>query len=423
MKYFPIMPSWLKIATWLLLVSIGTMFIKKPSIFFPVNINDIFLLLSFISFSIAVYKKELSISFSKKTLVLLGMGVGTLIVGSFISIAFFGVFTVGALIAYMRIISVLILFIEAYSITRNDPTFASKALFALAISSVFLPLMFYSPLSIRTFFLDNSLHRFAGFLVDPNYFASFELACSAILFWFAVKPSTSKNGLLPKFFYFILFAYSIGSILWSGSRGGFFGLIIMLVTIIGFLLWKLPLKKSIVFILILLVGCVAGYGVLPSSAKYSVALRIHNIQNPYYAPPGQDPFLVKISGQQNRIAIWKSAVHNIIRNPLGYGPSYHETATIQGDPAEPHRVAHNTILEILLTGGIGLIVTLTVALYWLFKGIYRDSWSDELFILIPILIGLFATGLLLDSLWSRWIWLVLALIAAISSRRKEFTKL
>ncbi len=422
MNYLPIMPSWLKIATWFLLLSIATIFIKKPALVFPVNINDVFLAVSFLSFCIAAYKKELHITISKKSWILTALIAFFLIIGSIITYIVFHKLTTGALIAYARIISVGIIFFELYIIARNDTSFTYKAFLALCFSSFFLPLMFYMPMPIRSFFLDPSGHRLVGLLVDPNYFASFQLVVTALLFWFTIRPTAATMGFVGKILSFVLLCFSIGSILWSGSRGGFLGLVVMLVMLIGFAVWRLPVKKSLLSVFLIFIACIGGYFVLPSYAKNSVALRIYNIQNPYYAPTKEVPFLEKVSGQQDRFALWQSSLVTIIHNPFGYGPSYHEAVNIYGEPNDPHRVAHNTLLEILLTGGIGLLLVIGIALWLIFANVSIRNSFGSLHVLIALLVGLGASSLLLDSLWTRWIWIVLALIAAVIYNSKKYSE-
>lgn len=279
---------------------------------------------------------------------------------------------------------------------------------ALVAATVLLPIIFYGIPGFLSFFLDASQTRFTGFLFDPNYFASFQILPAFILLWIAIeKPFSKKIGWsVISFFLFIL---SVGSIVWSGSRGGMAGFIVGIIVMIGCFFWKYSWKKATCVALITVVGCLIAIVIIPSVGKEQIHARIQSIivKN----NPDEHPSVIPFSARQGRGAIWKSAYYEIIKNPLGYGPDYGPTADIVGVNNDHHRVAHNTLLQILLTGGFGLLIVILIGGYWLGKKFFlSDCPLSELHYLFSALVGIIAAGVFLDSLWSRWVWVTIALI-------------
>jgi hypothetical protein len=428
------MPSWLKIATWLLLGSLATFSFKKPTLFWQnANINDVLLALSTLCFIIAWYKKQIRFALPKWSIVCIALIIATQLIGTFVSLFHFGVFAPDALREYSRIAAALIVAIEVYTIGVTIARFVRHALIALVLSSIILPIIFYLPAHALRFFLDESQTRFSGFLYDPNYFATLQLLPAFILLWFSFDRSAARS-ILMRGASFILFAYSVSSIIWSGSRGGVFGLVVGLGVLGLFFLWKLPFRRALALITLIIAGCMFAYVLAPRIGKHDIAARAqtivaktnssspiaHSLQKNRILKKVAAP-VARISGQQGRFVIWQSAWGEFKKNPFGYGPDYGNNADIVGDNNDHHRVAHNTLFQMLLTGGIAFFGICIVALYVFLKRIIRYRGTlGEIHYLTASLIGIGAAALFLDSLWSRWIWITIALIAVLlHSKRPE----
>jgi hypothetical protein len=424
------LPSWLKIATWLLLGSLITFSFKKPTLFWQnANINDLLLATSFFCLLVAWYKKQIKFSIPRWVIVSMGLIFATQLIGTAISAFQFNTFAPGALREYSRIIAAFIIAIEVYVIGIHNQRFVTLSLWALAVSSIVLPFVFYMPPSVLHFFLDESQTRFTGLLYDPNYFATLQLLPTFILLWLALDQSYARNMVL-RITCFILFSYSVSSIIWSGSRGGVFGLIIGLGVLALFFMWKLPIRRSLLTILLVIVGCLLAYVIVPRSGKENITSRAQTIviktdtQSPLVHSLPQNSIFKKIaepvarlSARQGRFQIWQSAVSEFMKNPFGYGPDYGNSADIQGADNDHHRVAHNSVLQILLTGGIAFFaLSVFVIFVFLKKVIVYKGPFGEIHYLVASLIGIGAAALFLDSLWSRWIWIMIALIAVLRER-------
>ncbi len=422
------MPSWLKIATWLLLASIATFSFKKPTFFWDkTNINDLLLLLSFACLIVAGIKKEIQLPICRSVLIWGIIGLGSIVLATTISILHLHILAPQALREYARIFADSAIAYEIYCIGSVDGSLVCKSLSALVLSSILLPFIFYAPISIRTFFLDDSLTRFTGFLYDPNYYATLELLPAFIFAWKAFTDLYKKKRLLS-IISFLLFSLSIGSIMWSGSRGSVAGLLVGMATVIGFGMWKkISYKKLGVLVCLLITGLLLGYVLLPRTGQQNITSRVGAITQAQ--PPlenGAKPSgilhipapLQEISAQQGRQVIWENALVQIINNPLGYGTDYGNVTDIQGGNNDHHRVAHNTFLQILLTGGVVLLVTLTVGTLALARKIMAARAPfGVIYFLSAALISIMAAGFFLDSLWSRWVWIIIGLLLLLAEHK------
>lgn len=426
------MPSWLRIATWLLLASCATFAFKKPTLFWNnTNLNDLFLLFGFVSLLVAIYKKEITVTIPRNIQIYFGIGILSLAIGTIVAYLITQKISPSFVRETIRMCAALAALFSVYFIGKADSTFPKKALIALSVSSVLLPFIFYLPWENLIFLLDASHTRFTGFLYDPNYFATVQLLPTFILFWITVARPLGKSIFISTAS-FLLFAYSIASIIWSGSRGGFIGIGAGIVTLIGFMFWKLPFRRASLYTGLICLGFVLSFIVMPPVARTHVTGRMNLIvlepptssviptpnsssTTPTINPsPQLTPVLapiLKFTARQDRLAIWESSLRSFIRNPLGYGNGYGEVANITVAGNNELRVAHNTILQILLVGGIVLFVLSTIGIIALGKAVYRSQNSfGELHYLTAALVGILVAAVFLDSLWSRWIWIMIGLI-------------
>jgi O-antigen ligase len=399
------MPSWLKIATWLLLASLATLGFKKPTLWLVFNWNDLFLMASLVAFSIAAIRKEITVSVPRTLVKAFLLGLATIGIGSLISFFAFNVTAPIAPMEYARIVASLAICLEIVILGRAQSTFWKKALIAVTFPTLIFMGLMYAPASIRAFVMDDSQGRFSGLLFDPNYFASFMILPAFIWSWFTASNFFKRRWLLGVLS-LIGCILSCGLILWSGSRGGILGLALGLITLIIMTVRKLSLQQAAVLIMLILVGVGGFWLLMPQSAKNHMAMRLDNLI--HHSDQGTT---LQLGAKQNRISIWKSAIGEIKKNPLGYGPGYHQTANLIGDEHDEHRVAHNTILQMILTGGWLLLVLCMIGLGWM----VTDAWHAAIpfgpwHFIFAAGIALAGVGCFLDSLWSRWVWVTLGLL-------------
>jgi O-antigen ligase len=268
-------------------------------------------------------------------------------------------------------------------------------------------------------------NRFEGLFNDPNYFVTFQVIPTLLVFYFILREN--KN-IKSRVFLFIILCFSVGLIIWSGSRSGLLGLIASFVTLIFLIAPKMTSRKLIGIVFLIIISFPIGFYLIPQESKNDVAFRIHKIQasptttTTTLSTPVE--LIPNIAANQDRLNIWKDSLYFIARDPFGYGADYNEIIDIKGDN-ESHRVSHNFELELLLTGGIGLFILINFGLLRLLTKAIRISRVQEFNerdILISILIGILISSMFLDSLASRWIWIIVALIIVYNEQKSLLIK-
>lgn len=426
--------TWLSGATFFLLMSLVTFSIKKPTLFwYQTNSNDLFLLISAFFLVIAVIRKELVISLNRKIHIGFLLGFIILFIATGTGYIMTGTVAFDTAREYARIIAAVLVFFEIIIIGNHHRKFITPALIAIGSSSVILPLIFFITTMGTVFFIDGSETRFEGLFYDPNYFAAFQIVPTFLLAWVTITQFFKKR-IGVSIIGFFLFSYSIAAIIWSGSRGGILGLgsgfLILGLFLIRYYSWK---KNLIAFLMIgfALILCPI---ILPLTAHNNIRSRFgfmldnqtvdRNTQrlSQSYAKEISDkkPIVANIVAKQGRGIIWRVSLQEIVRNPLGYGPGYGNVAMIIEPGRNERRVAHNTLLQILLTGGIGLLGLISYGLFFLLnKSITLANDTNEIPYLVSALIGTMTAGLFIDSLWSRWIWAIAGLLTVLILRNKK----
>lgn len=425
------MPSWLKIATFFLLASLLTLWLKKPTVFwYNTNINDFFLMVSMFFFSGSIIKREVALPrLIRSFLIGAGLILGTLLLGTLLSYVSYHTVAPDALREYVRAISAGFIFFELLIIGFSYKKIIPTILGILAIPSIIIPILLYLPISSIQFFLDDSHSRFMGFLYDPNYFATLHLLPTFILLWICFTQPFGKK-LWISITSLALFSCSVAAIIWSGSRGGIAGLCVGLGILCVLILLKTPFKKSLLMMSLIIIATASSYVVLPRHGQLNVMHRIDVITETgspqvltnatTIAAPTPVPLVSKFAARQGRFPIWKSAFEYIIKNPFGYGPGYGNTIDIVGADNDHHRVAHNTLLQILLTGGWLLLGILGFGGIMVTRNVLISKTPfGVLEYLYACLISILTAALFLDSLWSRWIWIIIALMIVIYHHTHE----
>lgn len=412
-----------RIASFFLLASIATLFIGEKTIFLFFKINDLFLLASVSLFVIGIIARKIPVIYSKKNMLFFLLWSLTTIFGTILSLFIYRhIPLIDVLKEYARLCADFLITCLTIYYAQTNPYFLKQALIALC-TGICVPLSVYVlPQEISIQLFDAPAGRFTGLFFDPNYYASFQIIPTIVMFFFMFKQYTVKKNYAVPFLLFVLASLSVGTIVWSGSRSGFIGLVCAMAT-----LWLLSFfnssKKITSFLLLFLMGTSFFVGILllPPQAHQQIASRLNVVTIPSETV---DASKAAFSGRQDRFTLWVNSLAYIKENPLGYGPTYHEIINIIGDSGNEHRVAHNTLLEIVLTGGIGLLVLVGFLFFYFTKNIFIVS--NELgieHVLYASAIGLSGSAFFIDCLYYRWLWVVGALLySALSLRNTEKSK-
>lgn len=404
-----------KISSYFLSASIFTFFITGINIINSLKISSFLLYISVIFLMIAIFKKEINILSEIKIISYFSIFVIFIIIGMIYSFVIFDyILTIEVAKGLFHILIIFLIFVEIILLSKNNNDLPQNILWCFLFSVFIIPFIYFPDIN-KYFLYDN--FRFKGLMGEPNTFSNFQIIPTILLLYFIIKGNYTK---IIQTIISILFFLSIGLILWSGSRGGLLGIIISLIFLILLLVHSIPRKKITYLIILVVMSFPIGYYFMPSQSHTNIKARVVNIQtqSPKEGFIQQNKILGTISGQQDRLNIWKNSLFFIINNPLGYGFDYNKIVNIEGDNIG-HRISHNFELQILLTGGIGLFIIINYILLSIIirsiKNCYRKEFN-EIHILLPIMIGLLISGLFLDALFLRWIWIIIALLIVYNRR-------
>ena len=275
--------------------------------------------------------------------------------------------------------------------------------------------------------------RLAGFLSDPNYFASISIIALALFFSVALNKNISptKRALAA-----ISSIIMISAIWQSGSRSGWLGAIacIGVCGLITIARADKKIKAAAATALFALAITVSGFLVLSGEQKTNTFARtgyfldftnsessasqraIADMRN---AIETQE---ARLDQGQDRFNLWSRALPFIFVNPFGYGPGYYEITNIY-NAGGAQQVVHSLPLEILLTGGAlgGLIFIVLLGLC------AREMIKSREPLAIGIagaLVGILVSALFLDALSLRWLWVLMAIALSLNAYQgpQEATK-
>lgn len=255
-------------------------------------------------------------------------------------------------------------------------------------------------------------HRVTSSLGQPNFLASFLLLVIPLSLYLFLK----SQKFLVKFFYSLIFITQVLCLFFTASRGGLLALILVIFGLIIFLLFKLKLsklKRSLIVAGFLLTIIFAAWGLehfLPGRVSSAVNL--------------------KYGSSAVRVIFYKVAVSAIAQKPFfGYGLEnsseifikyYEPDWGVYGDVGATSDRAHNLILDILLNGGIFLLIIFSV-LYGQIIILIKKNIKLAGFNSLSLFLGLGLAAYLISLLFSFTIisaevyfWLFFAILCATS---------
>lgn len=395
-----------------LLLSISTIFIKKWAILgSQLKISDIFLLISFTAIIILISKKKVVIDKNIiKSIKYIGILFFILSIGTTMSLIFFHQLPYKEIIvSYTRIIVNCLIFLEIILLGGENKHFLEQVIFSFLLSLIVIPMAYIFPILIQNgLLLDSSHYRFAGLFNDPNYYANFSIIPTIVLLFLFIK----ENRLFFKIIFFFCFALSLGFLIWTGSRSGWIGIIIALISFIFFEFRSKGYKKSLLTSFFILIALGIGFFLTPNVAQKQIKERAQ-----VFIPRGEVSIMstkttsifphISLTNGQDRWSIWKQSLIDFSKNPLGYGPSYNSIINLNNNG--PHGASHNIILESMLIGGVPLIF-LYLLLILNNKNDYIKFYKKNNYFLVSIILGILASSFFIDSFESRWIWIIIAII-------------
>ena len=235
---------------------------------------------------------------------------------------------------------------------------------------------------------------------DPNDLA-FLLLC---VLPFVIFSFFKEKG-IKKLFLFLSGGLILTTIIFTRSRGGFVGLLV-----VGAVILFKTFKKSKLLAVLILLGSIAVFSFVAPSGYWE---RMETI-----VEPGKD---YNISDPAGRIEVWKRGFNLMIGNPLtGAGIGNFTTAEGQSHKDEGGKwsTAHNSFIQIGGELGIGGLILFILLIYYLFKRIRKiiskdpqiKTFKDSLEV---SLIGYVTGGFFLSQAYSVILYLIVGLVIAL----------
>jgi len=310
--------------------------------------------------------------------------------------------------------------------------FAKKEIFKKYISIALLSPLIFSPFLLLPSTADalnlvSGKTHFQGLTTNPSEFALLCLLALVSLFTFFIEI----KGLIKKIILWISITSIISLIIWTGSRTAW---LLIGISVLFFAIYssknriglKAKIKHFSLFILCSITTVALAFAILPHRGKIMMMDRVFpqiTNYNPAFFKLDQistkDVFYkIKIPAikipYQERASLWSQAINLSIKHPfLGLGFDYNNSSqqiTQNGKPTS----AHNTLLQSVLIGGIGLLLLFLLIIFKGIKRLYKNKEKDQQWVILVlfgiVLISFFMVGDFLFAL--PWMWIPMALIFA-----------
>jgi O-antigen ligase len=361
---------------------------------------------------------------------LVGILYGSLLLGTIVSLLIAESIPIKlVLVEYARILASTVFFLLILYYGYARPRFIMVLYFAF-LAPVVIAVLSWLPGAVEGLGMTGGGTRFRGLFEDPNYFASFTLISAVFLYALILH---ARGKLLQRSLAAAALLPITTTLLWSGSRSGWLGLLagLVVVTLTSVRYSTARVRTTITAVALILGTLLGGFALLNDEqhtelfARAGVRFESRAITPDSPATADLPPRLPLISvGQtalthgQDRFNIWRQVVEHFQANPLGFGPGYYQIINIRS--AGEHRSTHSIIFETMVTGGIialGLLVYvayLSVKL-WITRKDADYVWTG----IYAAFIGVLVSSLFLDSLSLRWLWALGAMLVSYSMRSEH----
>ncbi len=308
----------------------------------------------------------------------------------------------------------------------REARFRKHAVLTFLSPIIFTPFLLSRYLADKLGFTEGRTH-FWGLTTNPSEFALLSLFSLSILVFLILKEKRT----LIRVFLWILIVFLVALILWSGSRTAWASIVAVALFVGLFIFskhypknWKSGIGRIFLYILVSILTVTASFFILPHREKIMVLDRVFpQITN--YDPTffrldelalGDAMYSVIKSDAiqfpyQNRQRIWPQALHLALSHPLlGLGVTYDISSNKIRDGAEVVG-AHNTFLEALLTGGVGLFLLLLLFYAKVLRQLETLERDYQFVGLVSMVTSIFLFSLFGDYLFALpWMWVPFALL-------------
>jgi O-antigen ligase len=304
---------------------------------------------------------------------------------------------------------------------RNDPSYIKKCLYALSASAVYAVFILF-PQAAYFFHLAQG-GTFNGFTDNVNVVSK---ALLIPLFFFAAQSLFPQKRAWHRVAYILLSISLFALVFWTAQRAATLGFLlgafaVWLVVSFTRYDWKKMLSNGLLLLMITIFGFLA----VPHQGKKAGVDRIFDITGRgagYTNVENRSLFEIVKSAlfsdsskgsPEPRLEIWPYYSAIAWHNPLGLGPNTHMNVHIvypEGELVNPG--PHNTYIELWLWGGIIGIASFLYLLWYAFARLIvslRKEVESTHLALLGALTALCVSIFFNDNIGFIWFWVVLAL--------------
>lgn len=348
-----------------------------------------------------------------------------MLLGTMISDAFFGISREAA-VALAKDLFYLLTVFTCYLLLyyhAPDPQFRKAILYSLFFPLVWSIFLFMPETAVRAG-LTGDFNTLVGLSRNQNILAASLLIPFG---WSWHKVLISSKLTFLKIPYYAAATLSCSLIIWTGSRGAYLAGAFILGCLLVYAIKVSKFRASTYLLLagfLVTVSLVISVLLVPHEGKVAVQKRISpgpfiwetsvTSANP---SPVQTPSLLLPKNTldlmipaQSRGNLWKQGGILAATHPFGLGPEYALVSGLIREKDGRLAPAHNTILQVVLSGGFILLTGFGILLYRFLTYIRCHIKNPEMAAYIFIIGGIVITMLLNDYLFTLpWAWIMIAL--------------
>ena len=292
--------------------------------------------------------------------------------------------------------------------------FRNAITLSFASSLLFAPFIFMPELAEKAGFITERIY-FQGLHKNPTTFA-FLASIAAITL---IGKYFARNHICRRAAYASGIICILALCLWTGSRASLLAIFLSFAWI-AFHSRLFGVRKSAI-ILAAVVATATAFVIIPHRAQIMVLDRVYpQISGTAPNPTRFDNISLRTAfgslatgtpslPYQSRQSLWSQSINLFMAHPLGLGMEYFRSAqAIRQNGDITH--SHNTVLQVLLTGGVGLFITCLFFVFFVLKKTYRSKKDAEWLVITTMLVCSAAFLMIGESFYiTPWIWVIAAL--------------
>jgi hypothetical protein len=318
-------------------------------------------------------------------------------------------------------------FFLAIAFAFHNQRFAKLLILAFLANIVLVVFLFFPTIDILRLLLVVSpvSYTFLGF--QNSTIALGASVVITLVFLFAIYQY-AKRGFYAAFLFFMC-CLMAAILLWSGSRAAWLAAAVAMVAVVAFRTPKDPKQMArglFAMGIMFLIAFTLASPIIRNTAltrlfpRLDLQITVDKFllrQLPTREFVNTNDLVFDVNFEADRGGIWKFYGLYAIGHPLGMGPVYYVAS-----PFGPTMSAHDTWLQLAMSGGILALILAAILLAHLGSRLFRaargqpDLWNVALF---AVFCGVIITMTFIDSLDFRWVWTLFGLMLAWNLSEKE----